>query len=80
MNNKIQDFFSSIPEEVLEVCLQEIFESEETGFIKENALFRVYMKKLNEITEGMTPNDILMCSVGIMKEASKRWLDLIKEK
>jgi hypothetical protein len=72
--NKIQQLFSDISDEELRLAINEIKESEETGFVKEGGLVRKYATLTGEITGGLTTTDFYMVMINLLKQAAFRWV------
>lgn|SRR5574343_101775 len=69
--NKIKELFQSMTDAELREAVEEIKESEKTGFIGD--VVRGWAKKSGEITGGFTTTDFFMTQMNILKEAAFRW-------
>ena len=71
--NKVVELFKSISDADLKLVIEEIRESEKTGYIGD--LVREYARKTGEITGGLSTTDFYMVQINLFKEASFRWLN-----
>jgi hypothetical protein len=73
MNNKITELFKSISDSDLKLVMQEMKESESTGYIGD--LVREYVGKTVLITGNNVSTDLYMVQINLFKEAAFRWLN-----
>lgn len=73
MNNEITELFKSISDSDLKLVMQEMKESESTGYIGD--LVREYAKKTVLITGNSVSTDLYMVQINLFKEAAFRWLN-----
>ncbi len=75
--NKIKQFFSDISDSELVELIEELKESDENGFIGDKV--RELARKMSVLTNSLTTTDFLMVQLGIMKEASFRWVNKLSK-
>jgi hypothetical protein len=72
MINLILDYYKNISDSDLRLAITEIRESEETGIIGD--IVRNHTSSVREITGSYVSLDLSMVQIGLMKEASFRWI------
>jgi hypothetical protein len=73
MNNEITELFKSISDNDLKLVMQEMKDSESTGYIGD--LVRDYARKTVLITGNDVSTDLYMVQINLFKEAAFRWLN-----
>jgi len=71
MKNELTELFKSISDYDLKLVIQELKESETTGFIGD--LVRDYARKTVLITGNDVSTDLYMVQINLFKEAGFRW-------
>lgn len=72
--NVVKLLFSEISDDDLKLAIEELIESDVTGFIKEDGYVRKYARLTGELTGGFTTTDFFMTTVNLLKEGAFRWV------
>jgi hypothetical protein len=71
--NPIHELYNNISDDKLKLAIEELIESDATGFIKEDGYVRKYARLSGEFTGGFTTTDFFMTTVNLLKQGAFRW-------
>jgi hypothetical protein len=77
-NNPISQIFVELSNFQLKGAIWEIQEAEKTGVYGNDSLIRGYARRIGEITGMDVSSNLLAAQIGVMKEASYRFIQLVK--
>jgi len=70
--NKITEIFKNISDEELQIAIEEIKTTDETGIV--GSIAKMYMKQCNAIMQ-TNANNLLLVQMNLLKEAAYRWIN-----
>jgi len=76
--NPIKKLYKDLSNEELILLVQELEKSDETGTFPEDSQVREMCRKSAEITGMDMASNIMMTQINICKEASTRWLSVMR--